>query len=186
MGSVLPEDSCALSPGSCPAGSASESVSQVWGWEVKAIYHRNAGTIFGTFGYLDLFAVDGTKLGRFCIAEDDWLDNKPTKSCIPDGQYVCRSTVSPKFGQTYEITKVPNRSHILFHAGNTEEDTMGCLLVGNSFGGLVVPDEDNPAHPKVAKWAVVDSKKAFARFLDLLDGVPSFPLEIRWDFHGWR
>lgn len=153
---------------------------------MKAILYRNASTIFGTFGYLDLFALDGTKLGRFCIAEDDWLDNKPTKSCIPSGTYTCKAVQSPKFGATYEVTKVPGRSHILFHAGNTEEDTLGCLLVGNSFGALIVPDEDDPAHPKVTKWGVVDSKKAFGRFKDLLNNAPSFVLEVRWDFHGWR
>lgn len=153
---------------------------------MKAILYRHSSTIFGVFGYLDIFATDSTKLGRFCIAEDDWLDNKPQHSCIPDGTYRCKAVDSPKFGHTYEVTKVPGRSHILFHAGNTEEDTLGCLLVGNTFGALEVKDEDDPLKPRVKKWGVVDSKKAFARFLDVLDNTPSFDLDIRWDFHGWR
>lgn len=153
---------------------------------MKGILYRHTSSIFGTFGYLDLFADDGTKLGRFCTCEDDWLDNKPTKSCIPAGHYIVKAVQSPKFGDTYEVTKVPGRSHILFHAGNTEEDTLGCILLGNSFGALDVVDEDGLNRPKVSKWAVVESKKAFGRFKDVLDGTTSFVLEIRWDFHGWR
>lgn len=153
---------------------------------MKAILYRFASTPFGVFGYLDLLTDTGAKLGRFCIAEDDWLNNKPNQSCIPSGLYRCKAVVSPKFGATYEVTKVPGRSHILFHAGNTEEDTQGCLLLGSSFGALVRADEDDPAKPRVTKWGVVDSKKALARFKDVLDNTPSFDLDIRWDFHGWR
>lgn len=151
---------------------------------MRAILYRHSSSPFGVFGYLDLIADDGKKLGRFCIGEDDWLNNKPNKSCIPSGQYTCKAVQSPKFGATYEVTKVPGRSHILFHAGNTEEDTEGCLLVGNAYGALSRQDEDGGG--VMTKWAVVDSKRAFQRFRDVLGATPSFPLEIRWDFNGWR
>lgn len=40
---------------------------------------------------------------------------------------------SPKFGKTWEIFKVPNRSEILFHVGNHPQDTHGCILLGRVF-----------------------------------------------------
>lgn len=68
-----------------------------------------------------------------CTLEREWKDNKPNESCIPAGEYICKSVLSPKFSRTFEITKVPNRSAILFHAGNYPENSHGCVLLGASF-----------------------------------------------------
>lgn len=84
--------------------------------------HRTFGVLIGAFGP---FAV---------TLEDPWNQNRRNISCIPPGNYVCQRVNSPKFGDTFEVTKVPGRSHILFHKGNTEEDTHGCILVGEEFG----------------------------------------------------
>lgn len=65
--------------------------------------------------------------------EDPWRGNRVGESCIPAGTYLCRRGVSPKFGETYEALDVPGRSNILFHWGNTQLDTRGCVLVGLSF-----------------------------------------------------
>jgi hypothetical protein len=55
---------------------------------------------------------------------------------IPSGVYDCHSTMYHKGGYpTFEII-VPGRERILFHKGNTEADTRGCVLVGESFGVL--------------------------------------------------
>lgn len=53
-------------------------------------------------------------------------------SRIPAGTYQCGPYSSPKFPNVWEITKVPERTAILIHAGNTEKDTTGCVLVGLS------------------------------------------------------
>jgi hypothetical protein len=67
-------------------------------------------------------------------AELPWLDNEPNKSCIPTGLYICQRVLSPKFGDTFEITKVTGRSHILFHKGNLPlRDLRGCVAVAESF-----------------------------------------------------
>jgi hypothetical protein len=153
---------------------------------MKAILHRNASTVFGTFGYLDLVTDTGARIDRFCTAEDDWLDNAPRESCIPTGLYRVEAVESPRFGPTFEITKVPGRSHILFHAGNTEEDTSGCILIGDRFGVLTVRDEDAVGKPVTTKWAVLDSKAAFQRFRNVVGTQQWFALDVRWDFHGWR
>ena len=60
-------------------------------------------------------------------------NNEPYESCIPAGVFICKYVNSPRFGGTYEIKEVPNRSHILFHKGNFTKDTSGCVLVGERF-----------------------------------------------------
>ena len=67
-----------------------------------------------------------------------WKDNAPNESCIPPGTYTCQRVTSPKFGETFEITDVPHRSHILFHKGNAIPDTKGCILVGEYFDALAI------------------------------------------------
>ena len=71
--------------------------------------------------------------------EREWDDNRPSVngvpgSCIPAGEYICKRVNSPRFGDTFEVTNVENRSHILFHKGNLEDDSHGCILVGEEFG----------------------------------------------------
>lgn len=152
-----------------------------------AFLRRNADTEFGCFGHLDLWD-DGRRIARFPTAEDDWLDNKPSVSCIAPGQYVCRRTMYLKGGyETFEITGVPGRSRILFHSGNTEEDVEGCVLLGKDFGAVSVADEDAPGRPVRTKWAVVQSQKAFQDFMALLAGEQSFTLDVSFSAPGeWR
>lgn len=157
---------------------------------MRAILHRFADSPFGVFSYLDVLTDDGQqRVLRLCAAEDDWLDNRPGVSAIPAGQYLCRRSAWRKTGTpTFEITGVRNRSRILFHWGNTEEDVEGCVLLGSDFGALVVQDEDAlPDAPKRTKWAVTGSKAAFEQFMAVLAGVETFPLYVRWAQPGaWR
>jgi hypothetical protein len=62
--------------------------------------------------------------------------NKPNESCIPIQQYICRRVRSPKFGETFMINDVPGRTNVLFHKGNTADDTLGCVLLGQTIGKL--------------------------------------------------
>lgn len=73
----------------------------------------------------------------FCLTlENPWLDNETSISCIPTGLYKCKIVNSPRYGEVYEVMNVKHRTHILIHSGNTEADTRGCILVGQSFGEL--------------------------------------------------
>ena len=83
------------------------------------------------------------------------LGNKPFISCIPAGLYICKYISSPRFGATYQIMDVPERSHILFHKGNFTKDTSGCVLVGEQFEAVGKHES-----------AVVSSGKGFNEFIN--------------------
>lgn len=95
-----------------------------------------------------------------------WRDNRPDVSCIPNGSYICKRVDSPRFGITFEITGVKGREHILFHSGNTNEDTHGCILVAESFDPVKGTD------------GIVQSKKGFDDFLKATAGQDQFMLWI--------
>lgn len=127
----------------------------------------------GTFGRFT--KADGTIL--FDVLEEEWKDNERNESCIPAGRYVCRRTIYFRHGhETFEITGVPHRSRILFHVGNTEEDTDGCVLVGQGFGMLEVTDEETGERRD--KIGVYNSRVSFRLFMEMLDGVDEFELIV--------
>ena len=119
----------------------------------------------GTFGVIlhnDLpFAV---------TLERQWLDNRSNISCIPSGTYKCKRTNSPKFGNTFEVTNVQGRSHILFHKGNIDDDSHGCILIGEQFGKL---SDDT---------VILSSKAGFEEFMSIMMGEIGFRLIVVDDF----
>ena len=105
----------------------------------------------------------------FCLTlELEWKLNEPNESCIPDGSYICQRINSPKFGNTFEICNVINRSHILFHKANVESDLLGCIGLGEEFGILN------------GKTAILASGRAFAEFMERTKGIDEFKLSIFW------
>lgn len=126
---------------------------------------------------LDLIRVGSSRRGTFGVlrhgpvpfvltCERPWQDNQVGLSCIPAGHYRCRRVRSPKFGMTYEVCDVPGRSHILFHSGNTIEDTEGCILIGEEFSGTW----DAPM--------LVSSRRGFLELCAYLEGIAEFELHI--------
>ena len=102
----------------------------------------------------------------FVTLEDRWFDNEKQISCIPAGKYKIRLHDSPKFGKVYQVCDVPERSHILIHAGNTKEDTHGCILLGLMYGTLGT------------ETAVISSRAALANFMTSMIGIEQAELEI--------
>lgn len=106
-----------------------------------------------------------------------WLPTRPIavtiertfddlRTVIPNGDFRCVSSRYHRGGyDTYEI-KVPGHTRVLFHKGNTELDSEGCILVGSSFGLL------NGAP------AVLASKQAFDNFMQIMSGVEEFTLRV--------
>jgi hypothetical protein len=93
--------------------------------------HRTLVTPKGVFGTLSL---EGVPLCVTC--ENPWKDNKPIESCIPAGTYQCSAHNGTKYKNVWVLNNVPNRSAILIHAGNSEGDTSGCILVGKYFANF--------------------------------------------------
>lgn len=82
-----------------------------------------------TYGVL----LDGYGVPIALTLEQPWRDNKALISCIPKGDYEVVKYDGTKFKNVFLLKNVPLRSAILIHAGNTVDDTQGCILVGNSF-----------------------------------------------------
>mgnify|MGYP003624362066 FL=1 len=102
----------------------------------------------------------------FWTAERPWRNNQQEVSCIPNGEYTCKAYTSKRFGETFEVTDVENRTYILFHVGNfPEKDSHGCILVGEKL-------MDNQP-------AVSSSKVAMGRFRETLKDVESFQITIK-------
>ena len=133
---------------------------------IKMVLKRIATDDKRTFGVLidkDPFAV---------TLEDPWKENESFVSCILAGDYRCVRIKSPKFGDVFEIMNVPGRDHILFHWGNREKDTQGCVLIAEKFGRLA------------GEAAVLTSKnrpgEGFNEFMEKLKGLDEFWISIEW------
>ncbi len=83
-------------------------------------------------GALGVLTIGGRLVDLFTL-EPDALD--PHKPQIPAGTYPVRRFHGKKYPDTYEIV-VPGHTAVLFHWGNTEDDTQMCILLGNSPGEL--------------------------------------------------
>lgn len=71
-----------------------------------------------------------------CVTlEKPWLGNRRNVSCIPDGRYDVQPFSGVRYRDVWQVMDVPQRSYILFHAGNSVADTDGCILVGRAFHG---------------------------------------------------
>lgn len=138
---------------------------------------RVASTKDGTFGVI--FRHDGVPFAL--TLERPWANNQKGKSCIPAGEYAvkrCKASPdygfkdSPRFGNTFQVTNVPGRSHILFHKGNLDDDTRGCILIGEQYGFL-------RGHP-----AILASGPGFKEFLGIMATENGFILGITEHFDG--
>lgn len=99
--------------------------------------------------------------------ERPWLDNKKGVSCIPARSYLCQRIVSPKFGETFQVVNVPDRDEILFHKGNINEDSHGCIIIGEEFNEIFGED------------GITASEKGFREFMKQQDGENTFYLTIK-------
>lgn len=90
-------------------------------------------------------------------------------SKLPNGIYKCvkgmhRLDHSDKPFETFEITGVPNHTGILFHVGNYNRDSDGCVLLGHGYGG----------EPRM----LYQSRMTFDSFMNLQHNVTEFILEV--------
>ena len=116
---------------------------------------------FGTFGSLLI----NSQLYCTTLEPRDEL-NASFISSIPEQQYTCKKVISPIFGETFQIMNVPERDKVLFHPGNTVDQTFGCVILGEYPGKL--KDER----------AVLNSGYTFRRFMNIFTKVNEFHLTI--------
>ena len=98
-----------------------------------------------------------------CYTLEDTIRDVKIKgvTAIPEGTYKVGLRYSPHFSPLYGhdmlwIKDVPGYEFILIHKGNTDSDTEGCLLVGDSKGMLK------------GKKAVLNSKSAYDRIYPII------------------
>lgn len=112
-------------------------------------------------GTLGIIRFDGEV---FYSIERPWEDNKPNVSCIPQGNYEVGWRESPRFGETWHVKDVPQRTHILIHVANFAEDVQGCIGLGTDLMG--------------DKIAVASSRIAVERFEALTREYEEWQLKI--------
>ena len=85
------------------------------------------------------------------------------RTAIPAGKYCVYLTKSPRFGKVLPLVyDVPAFSGIRIHSGNTDEDTQGCILVGQN---------------KIV-GRVINSRQTMDKLMEILDGQESVTIEI--------
>lgn len=73
--------------------------------------------------------------------------------------------------ETFEITGVEGHANLLFHWGNWNENSHGCVLLGEA-------QAEGPHAGKNHVEMITNSRAAFARFMQLQEGVDEFTLEV--------
>lgn len=95
--------------------------------------------------------------------ERTFEDGRPI---VRNGRYLCRRDYFHRGGyETFEI-QVEGHDRALFHRGNTEADSMGCVIVAESFGVLY------------GRTAILQSLAGFAEFMALARGYQEFFMEV--------
>jgi len=90
---------------------------------------------------------------------------------VPSGKYTCERGPHRLAGmrdklETFEILGVPGHTGILFHAGNWNDDSSGCVLVGRDVRRL--------GDIKM----ITDSRLTFAAFMKLQGNAKTFGLTV--------
>ena len=105
----------------------------------KAEYTIGRGYIDGVFFINSLEDTDRGLDQRMPEAEIDRL-KVYGRTAIPTGRYTVRMTWSPRFHRMMpEVENVKGFDGIRIHSGNTAEDSLGCILLGdNTRPGMVL------------------------------------------------
>ena len=114
-------------------------------------------TQFGKDATNGILLVDG--IFECFTLEDQYQEVKVMhETCIPEGTYDIKFRTVGGFHDKYKkrygndhygmlhLQDVPNFTYILIHAGNTDEHTSGCLIVGESQQDLDISDDGFIGH----------------------------------------
>jgi len=121
---------------------------------------RYSETEDGTYGIMEYNGVP------FCMTLEPNDRGNGKNSCIPPGRYRCHRHHGTKYKNTWGITDVPGRTAILFHIGNIEDNSLGCILLGKSLGTVR------------NKLGVVTSSNTFTKFMNVSERASELNLTI--------
>lgn len=105
--------------------------------DITFTVNRTTETKTSTIGSFSLTNSGDKKTVTGATLELPWNNNKVDKSRIPAGSYGAYLATAPGRKFSYPriaLTKVPGRTNIIVHAGNTPDNTQGCILVGKTAG----------------------------------------------------
>jgi hypothetical protein len=121
---------------------------------------------------------DQGAIGIMYFENADWYcfilqpdENDKERYHLPAGKYKARRFHGIKWPNTFEIViegtnSVNGHTSLLFHAGNTEVDSLGCSLMGSSIGKLK------------GDRAVLNSGDTFKSFLEFTKDIDKFDFEV--------
>lgn len=126
--------------------------------------------IYGTFG---TYKIDGM---AFCVTLEETQKAVTYDSRIPAGVFYCKRVYSPlveritkgRWKETFEITGIPGRKYIRIHPGNTKDDTLGCVLIGENYDKL-----------RGISREIRNSGKTFDKFMLMMHDVNEFKISIK-------
>lgn len=132
---------------------------------MNLILTRNKYVLYGIFGILtDLSGnqISVTLEHAYAAGDGTFIPK------LPPGEYTCVRGQHRLEGmnnpfETFEITEVPGHTNILFHRGNYNLDSSGCVLVGSNIG----------------VGCILESALAFDHFLSVQSGCDSFQLVVQ-------
>mgnify|MGYP001599701633 CR=1 FL=1 len=101
-----------------------------------------------------------------------WKNNERGVSCIPTGEWPMKPGFFNNGGYaTWEIICLP-RENVLFHIGNIDDDSHGCLLVGEQFEPVLNKKTG------LVEDGILASGSAFKQFMAHLKGEQEAKLVI--------
>jgi hypothetical protein len=114
-------------------------------------------TQFGTDATNGILLVDG-QFECYTLEDQYQAVKVMHETCIPEGTYDIKFRTVGSFSERYKkkygnahygmlhLQDVPNFTYILIHAGNTDEHTSGCLIVGETQQDLDLSDDGFIGH----------------------------------------
>lgn len=130
--------------------------------------NRTAYNKSGIFGELE---DKNGKTFAVCLEHAYPQDDGTFQPKLPAGMYTCKRGLHtldhhPIPFEAFEVMNVPGHQGILFHIGNFNKDSDGCVLLGTAIDSR-------------APWILLNSKEAFDKFMGNADGVDSFQLTVK-------
>lgn len=131
------------------------------GFSPQLTLTRNAFGVDGIFGTLEGAGLTLATLEHAFPADVGYLP------AVPPGMYTCQRGLHQLEGMssnftTFQIMNVPGHTGILFHVGNSNRDSSGCCLLGETRQGTLI----------------INSRLAFAAFMQALLNITSFQLAV--------